>query len=780
MSHGPSHESTAFKDTARDMPRLAGVLRHVLWLGLSCFAATVSPNAAGSLPPRIETRLRAIYGTREYDEASVGVIRWLEGGRAYALLERVPGRQGRVLVRYDSACGRREVLASLDLLTPTGASAPLRVDDFAVSPDASAFLLVVNDRTQLGGMHVADLWVLQPASGALRQVAADAQQVSAAHALSPDGSRVLYARRHDLYVQALRSGATTRLTRDGIVGSIGNGVNDWGGGLARWSPDSSQIAYVQNDSRAVGLVPFIDQATDLHPTPVLARLPKVGTPIARQRLGIVSARGGRTRWAALPEIDGGAYLEGLRWSPDSRQVLVEQMARSKARRSILVVNARSRRAQAVHREEDPAWVDFDRDGGNLYLGNGAFAWLEGGRAFTWAAETDGWRRVYVVGRDGRRPLALTPESVDVMSVPRVDTQHGGLYYTASPANATEQYLFRVSMDGRTRPERLTPPDQAGTHDYDVSPDGRWAMHTYSTADSPPVIELIELPSHRRLRVIEDNGPMRERLAAWGSPPVEFLTLNVGADIDLDAWLLKPRDFDPTKKYPVVVFVYGATAPTVVDAWSFGLGRGLFHRAMADAGYLVTSIDNRGTFAPKGGAWRRAGFGSPGVLALEEQAAGLEALARTRPYVDRSRVAIWGTSAGGTNVLNAVFRRPDLYHVGVALAAHSKLELANAWYQERFMRTPEENPEGYRRADPINFAEGLQGSLLLIHGSADDTVPLQSIERLVNRLIELGKPFDYVVYPNRGHGFTEGPGNTTLHLHSRIAQYLIDHVPPGAR
>jgi dipeptidyl-peptidase-4 len=208
--------------------------------------------------------------------------------------------------------------------------------------------------------------------------------------------------------------------------------------------------------------------------------------------------------------------------------------------------------------------------------------------------------------------------------------------------------------------------------------------------------------------------------------------------------------------------------------------GLFHRALADAGSLVVSIDNRGTFGPKGAAWRRARFGSPGELVLEEQAAALEAMARSRPYVDLSRVGIWGKSAGATPVLNALFRRPDLYRVGIAVAGHSKEELANAWYQETFMRTPEQNPEGYRRTNPINFAEGLKGDLLLIHGSADDTVHLQSIELLVNTLIELGKPFDYMVYPNRGHWFNEGPGNTHLHLYSLIAHYLLEHLPPGPR
>jgi dipeptidyl-peptidase-4 len=263
-------------------------------------------------------------------------------------------------------------------------------------------------------------------------------------------------------------------------------------------------------------------------------------------------------------------------------------------------------------------------------------------------------------------------------------------------------------------------------------------------------------------------------------PTEFLKLDIGNGVVMDAWMIKPRDFDSTKKYPVFVFVYGEPhAQTVLDDWSGGQNHSMFHRMIADFGYLVVSMDGRGTPAPKGAAWRRAVFGSLGPLSTEEQAAGVKELGNTRSFVDLSRVGIWGWSGGGTNTLNAMFRKPDVYHVGIAVAPKPQPDLYNAWFQEIYMRTRDENPEGYRRAAAINFAEGLRGDLLIVHGTGETNTHLQITEGLVDRLIELGKRFDYMAYPNRDHGLREGVG-TAVHLRLLMTRYLIEHLPPGPR
>jgi len=321
-------------------------------------------------------------------------------------------------------------------------------------------------------------------------------------------------------------------------------------------------------------------------------------------------------------------------------------------------------------------------------------------------------------------------------------------------------------------------DQPGTHDYDFSPDAKWAFHTYSTFDTPPVIELVQLPEHRVVRVLENNHELRERMKSLISHPTEFFQLDIGGGTVMDAWMIKPPDFDASRTYPVFVYVYGEPhGQTVLDAWR--RSHADFHRLIAELGYLVVSIDNRGTPAPKGAAWRRAVFGRLGPLSTEEQAAGLKELGRTRSYVDLSRVAIWGWSGGGSNTLNAMFRKPDVYHMGIAVAPKPQPHLYNAWFQEIYMETRETNPDGYRRSAPINFAKGLKGDLLIVHGTGETNTHLQITEGLVDRLIELGKPFDYMTYPNRDHGLHEGRG-TEVHLRMLMTRYLLNHLPPGPR
>ena len=434
---------------------------------------------------------------------------------------------------------------------------------------------------------------------------------------------------------------------------------------------------------------------------------------------------------------------------------------------LLLADAVTGAVRTVVAERDSAWIDLADE----------VPWLADGQRFLWTSERDGWRHVYSVSRTGDARL-VTPGAFHVVAVVKLDEAAGWLYFIVSPANATQRYLYRSRLDGRGTAERVTPAGASGTHGYDASPDARWAFHSYSTFDSPQVLDLVRLPSHEVVRTVVANRDLRAAVAPLIGRPGEFFKVTVAGNLQLDGWMIRPRDFDSTRTYPVLVYVYGEPAgQTVRDAWQGN--QGLWYHVLADLGYLVVSFDNEGTPAPRGRAWRKTVYGRIGALSSREQAEAMQALARSRHYVDSTRVAIWGWSGGGSSTLQAMFRHPDVYQVGMAVASVPDERLYDTIYQERYMGLPTDNAAAYDSVSAIHHAEGLRGSLLIVHGSGDDNVHYQGAERLVNRLVQLGKPFDFMVYPNRTHCICEGQG-TSEHVYQLLTRYLLTHLPAGGR
>lgn len=540
----------------------------------------------------------------------------------------------------------------------------------------------------------------------------------------------------------------------------------------QWSPDNTKVLFVETDVSKVRTRVMIEKSDPSYPNVRRMRFARVGETIHSHRIGVVDKEERKPHWLPIPAPEEGYYLGEVCWANNSKEVFVEKLSRFRDERWFLLCNVDTDEVKTIFHETDPAWVVAS------IQKNTGIQWIEEGAKFIVVSEKDGWRRAYLYSREGEELAVLTPKRCDLIEKCCIDESGGWYYYYASPENATQKYLYRAALDGTDSAQRITPQDQPGTHDYRFSPNAQWAFHTYSSFDQPPITELVEMPEHRVVRTLEDNHNLGERASQIGVQPVEFLTLDIGDNVVMDAWMLKPSEFDPTKKYPVLVYVYGEPhSQTVLDQW--GAGQALYHRAIAEAGYVVVSIDNRGTPAPKGAAWRRAVFGSLGPLSTEEQAAGLEEVARQKPYVDQSRVAIWGWSGGGSNTLNAMFRKPEVYHVGIAVVPKPQPHLYNAGFQENYMRDREVNREGYERSAPINFAAGLKGDLLILHGGGETNTHIQIVEGLIDRLIELGKPFDYMVYPNRNHGLSEGPGSV-VHVRQQVARYLTSHLPAGPR
>jgi dipeptidyl-peptidase-4 len=695
----------------------------------------------------LDVQIKRIFDSKDYAVESFGPARWMRGGLAYTTLE------AGSLIEYDTASGKRSVLVAKARFND------IKIEDYSWSTDGRKLLIYTASKKVWRQNTRGEYWVLDLARDSFKKIGGDAPASSLMFAkFSPDGSRVAYVKSHDIYVEDLASGKAKALTSGGSDTTI-NGTSDWvyeeelgvRDGF-RWSPDGTRIAYWQFDSTGVQQFALINNTDSLYPKITYIPYPKAGTTNSAVRVGVVGIEGGDSTWMKIPGDPREHYIFQIGWK--GNRLAIGQLNRLQNTALLYEGDPATGAVREVFRDTDKAWVD---------VREGKFQWV--GDDPVWLSERDGWRHIYV----GTRKVGTG--AGDVMSLNVLDAQWA--YYLASPENATQQYLYRARVDRDAAPERLTPRDQPGTHTYNVSPDAKFAFHTYSRFDSPPITELVRLPEHTQVRMLQDNAKLRAAVAPLLSPAVEFVVLPVGGGVTVDGWLMKPRDFDPKKKYPLIVYVYGEPASAnAQDAW--GGSRELFHRALANEGYLVASFDNRGTPAPKGRDFRKAVYGAVGVISAAEQGAAVKALAKERGYVDASRVAIWGWSGGGSNTLNCMFRDSDVFKVGVSVAPVPDQKLYDTIYQERYMGTPQGNAEGYRLGSPINFAEGLKGRLLIVHGSGDDNVHFQGTQEMINRLVELGKPFDFMEYPNRTHAISEGQG-TSVHVFSLIARYLEEHL-----
>jgi len=434
----------------------------------------------------------------------------------------------------------------------------------------------------------------------------------------------------------------------------------------------------------------------------------------------------------------------------------------------MIGNRKKAEARTVFVDWDDAWVDV----------NNKVRWINGRKRFLWLSEKDGWQHLYSVSRNSGEALLLTPGEYDVESLAGVDEANGWAYFIASPDNPTRRFLFLTPLNGSGKVRRIIPPVQKGVHAYNISPDGRWAFHTYSSFGTPPVIELVSLPDHKVRRIIAANKALREKVERLRRQPVEFFRVNIGKGIELDGWCMKPSDFDSKKKYPLLFYVYGEPAgTTVIDRW--GGERYLWHLMLTQQGYLVMSIDNRGTKVPRGRAWRKSIYRQVGILAPKDQAAAARALLKERPYIDPERIATWGWSGGGQMSLNMIFRYPEIYNTAMAVAFVSNQRYYDTIYQERYMGLPEYNAENFKNGSPITWAYRLKGNLLLAHGTLDDNVHFQSCEALVDELIKHNKQFFLMIYPNRTHAIKERE-NSRRHLHELMTRFLNRCILPGPK
>jgi dipeptidyl-peptidase-4 len=727
--------------------------------------------APGQAPDSSLLSLGRIYGSPEFRPEPFGPTRWLTQGAAYTTLERsgeIDG--GQELVRYDVASGDRTVLVAAARLKPVGDSVPLTVEEYSWSKDEAQLLVFTNSKPVWRHNTRGDYWVLDLHTGRLRRLGGTAAKPSTLMfaKFSPDGRRVGYVRENDLYVEDIATGRITRLTRDGSR-TIINGTFDWvyeeeldDRDGWRWSPDGRTIAFWQLNADSVRNFDLLNNTDSLYAQVIPVQYPKAGESNSAARVGTVPAAGGQITWFQVPGDPRNNYLARMEWAGSSVEVVIQHLNRLQNTNTVYLGDRRTGAVRPILVERDSAWVDVVNE----------ITWLEAGKSFIWQSERDGWKHVYRVSRDGRTVTPLTPGAYDVADVAAVDEASGTLYFTASPDNPSQRYLYRVPLNGIGTAERVTPAEPAGTHSYNVAPGGKVAFHTFSRFGVPPTTELVQLPGHQVSRTVVTNTQLKGRIEALRKGPAEFFQVDVGDGVKLNGWVMKPIDFNPNAKYPLFFTNYGGPgSQTVLDGW--GGSNYLWNLYLTQKGYLVASVDNRGT-GMRGREWRKIVYRHLGVIETQDQAKAARAMGRWG-YVDSARIGVFGWSYGGFMSLNGLFQAPDVYRMAIAVAPVTHWKFYDNIYTERYNGLPQDNKEGYDKGSPLSYVDQMRGQLLLVHGTGDDNVHFQNSESLLNRLVADNKQFEFMSYPNRNHSISGG--STTLHLRELLTRFIDETLGP---
>ncbi|WP_300361821.1 S9 family peptidase [uncultured Pseudoalteromonas sp.] len=730
--------------------------------------------------------LEQIYKEKDFKAERSTYFTWLDDGTGYTVLEEREsdknnqddkakddehGVKGNDIVFYNADGTGRKVLVSYEKLIPKGDKEPLTVESYQWSKDGKWLMVFTNGEQVWRSRSRGDFWLLNLETDSLYQLGGEnieAKKLMFAK-FSPDSSKVAYVRDNNIYMEKVGSKAVTALTTDGND-TIVNGNFDWvyeeeftiRDGF-RWSPDNKSIAYWQLDTSGVKYFTMINNTDDLYPTLKEFPYPKAGEMNSAVKVGVVSLSDKKTRWAELGGDNRDRYIPRISWAGTGESLMIQDLNRPQSHNKVWLFDWQKQQLTKILEDKDDAFIEW------FYKAN----WSKDGKFFIWHSERDGWRHLYRVSRDGKTVVDLTPGEYDIIDMLALNEDKNVMYFTASPDDPGQRYLFRTSLDGSTKPVRVTPASFDGSNSYYMSKDTSWAMHTFSKFGTPPMKEIIKVSDHSNVKTLVENKALKEKLATEQLPTHEFFTVNACDGVELDGYIMFPANMDKSKKYPIVFYVYGEPwGSTVQDRWE---GNSYLYKSyLTQQGFIVASVDNRGTRAPKGRDWRKSIYKKIGSITVRDQVDALDAMAKRWDVIDTDRVGVWGHSGGGSSTLNLLFRHGDKYKVGIASAPVPDIRLYDTIYQERYAGNPNTDPESYDNTSPISFAKDLQGKLLLIHGTGDDNVHYQGSERLINELVKHNKQFEFFSYPNRSHSLREGKG-TTLHYHTMMANFFEKHL-----
>lgn len=581
--------------------------------------------------------------------------------------------------------------------------------------------------------------------------------------LSPDGKMVAFTHNNNLYIRYLANDNVTQITKDGEKNKIINGLCDWvyeeEFSFTRafyWSPDSKKIAFIRFDESKVPEFTMQLYNGDMYPENVTFKYPKVGEKNSDVTAWVYELSRGKAVKVDIGDMTE-MYIPRMKWTQDKNKLCVFKMNRHQNNLKLILVDIRNYKTSILYEEENKYFIDITDD----------LTFLKDGRSFIWSSEKDGFNRLYLMGMDGRQKAQLTPGDYDVTSFYGVDEKSEKLYFQAVEKSPMQKDIFSVDLNGRHL-KRLTDTPN-GSHSAQFSSTFDFMSITYSNINTPPTFTVYDR-NMRKIRTIEDNAGYDNVQYDYGVAPIEFFSFTTSENVKLNGYMLKPKNFSATRKYPVFMTQYsGPGSQSVTDSWK---GNSYWwYQMLSKAGYIVVCVDGRGT-GGRGEAFRKMTYLQLGHYEVKDQIEAAKYLGGLS-YVDKDRIGIWGWSYGGYMSSLCILKGNDVFKSAIAVAPVTNWKWYDSVYTERYMRTTAENPDGYADNSPINFVDRLKGNYLLLHGMADDNVHFQHTAEMANALIKANKQFDTYFYPNRNHGIYGG--NATIHLYTKMTNFIYEKL-----
>ena len=728
---------------------------------LFLFGFFASPSAAQQ--PAISGKaltVERIYSMPSLSGRLTRGLTWTPDGKQLSYFEtKGAGKEAKTeLWAMDAASGERRLLVAADKLEsilPADSSKPTQATglgrgapaQYQWAPDGTAILF--QGPTALAWLDLKSQVARTLVSG--KAALADPK-------ISPDGKFVSFVRNHNLWLVNLADGKERAITQGGTE-EIRKGELDWVypeeleiKTAYWWSPDSSTIAYLEMDERKVSQYPLVDFSSPSGEAE-LERYPVAGGANPVVRVLVVSVRGGEPRAMDIG-VETDIYIPRVNWLNDSKHIAIQRLNREQNTLDLLIADAATGKTRTALSEQDPNWVNVSDD---LYF-------FKDGKRFLWSSERTGYRHLYLYYLDGKLLAQLTKGEWEVTSLNAVEESKGAVYFTATEKSPLERHLYRVGVDGSGF-TRIT--KEEGTHDGVLAPNAVTFYDTHSNTAAPPRQDLYRTDGSR-IAVINENQVAE--LADYHLSPVEFLTVKSRDGVLLNASIIKPPNFDAQKKYPVLASTYGGPHAQVVrNVW--GGSSFLWHELMAQKGYIVFLLDNRGS-AGRGHVFETPLHLRLGAQELSDQRDGVQYL-KSLPYVDAGRIGIWGWSYGGHMTLHAMFEAGDDFKAGFAGGPVTDWRYYDSIYTERYLGLPQKNEKGYRDSSPVKYAAQLKGKLLIAHGTGDDNVHFANTLTVINELIEAGKYVEVLAFPGRGHGVSDPPARRVLM--QRVTQFFLDNL-----